>query len=159
MTSWSWDDDSWEDGASAQWNDTFYGLDEQSYNDAWAVHSEYKISPLSTNSQTTSKIPPSFDGRRLWFTYEEEIRQWKDITELDKEKWGPALRNRLEGAAAVYNSIFDIDLLKDPNNGLEYFIKTLRPNFVKGATHVFMWRYMQLTRFHRGQNDLSLIHI
>ena len=31
-----------------------------------------KISPLSSNPRTTTKIPPSYDGHRQWFIYEDE---------------------------------------------------------------------------------------
>ena len=59
---------------------------------SWAI--DTTISPLSGNTQVTTKIPPSYDGRRLWFTYENEVEDWCDITELSPEKRGPALRNR-----------------------------------------------------------------
>ena len=74
-------------------------MNEALLSDAWATS---HISPLSSNPQTTTKIPPSYDGKRLWFTYEDEIYMWCDITELDADKWGPSLRNRLEGDAVVY---------------------------------------------------------
>ena len=44
--------------------------------------------------QSTPKIPPSFDGRSSWFSYEEAIDDWVDITTLDQEKQGPSLKNR-----------------------------------------------------------------
>ena len=42
--------------------------------------------------QATPKIPPSFDGRSSWFSYEEAVDDWVDITTLDAEKLGPALK-------------------------------------------------------------------
>ena len=51
---------------------------------AWAAEASH-ISPM-IGSQVTTKIPPSYDGRRLWFTYEEEIDDWCDITELDADR-------------------------------------------------------------------------
>ena len=56
---------------------------------------------LSAFQQVTTKVPPSFDGRGSWFAYEDAIDDWCDITELDNDKRGPALRNRLEGEAAI----------------------------------------------------------
>ena len=76
---------------------------------------------LSAFQQVTTKVPPSFDGRGSWFAYEDAIDDWCDITELDNEKRGPALRNRLEGEAAIHKRLLDRDLLKDPNNGVRYF--------------------------------------
>ena len=45
--------------------------------------------------QSTPKIPPSFDGRSSWFSYEEAIDDWVDITTLDQEKQGPSLKTVL----------------------------------------------------------------
>ena len=42
--------------------------------------------------QSTPKIPPSFDGRSSWFSYEEAVDDWVDITTLDPEKLGPSLK-------------------------------------------------------------------
>ena len=89
--------------------------------------------------QSTPKIPPSFDGRSSWFSYEEAIDDWVDITTLDPEKQGPSLKNRLVGDAAVYKPLLDRDLLRDGNNGVRYFKDTVRPHFVKGNQSVFLW--------------------
>ena len=51
---------------------------------------------LSAFQQVTTKVPPAYDGRSSWFAYEDAIDDWVDITELEPEKQGPALRNRLE---------------------------------------------------------------
>ena len=91
--------------------------------------------------QSTPKIPPSFDGRSSWFSYEEALDDWVDITTLDAEKQGPSLKNRLVGDAAVYKPLLDRDLLRDPNNGVRYFKDTVRPHFVKGNQSVFLWRF------------------
>ena len=104
--------------------------------------------------QSTPKIPPSFDGRSSWFSYEEAIDDWVDITTLDQEKQGPSLKNRLVGDAAVYKPLLDRDLLRDPDNGVRYFKETVRPHFVKGNQSVFLWRFFQFLRFYRGQQDL-----
>ena len=82
--------------------------------------------------QSTPKIPPSFDGRSSWFSYEEAVDDWVDITTLEPEKLGPSLENRLDGDAAVYKPLLDRDLLRDPINGVRYFKDTVRPHFVKG---------------------------
>ena len=39
--------------------------------------------------QATPKIPPSFDGRSSWFSYEEAVDDWVDITTLTPENWDP----------------------------------------------------------------------
>ena len=70
---------------------------------------------------------------------EDAIDDWCHITELEAEKWGPARRNRLEGEASVYKRLVDRDDLRQPGGrGVEYFKRTLRPDFVKGAQTVFL---------------------
>ena len=102
----------------------------------------------------TTKVPPSYDGRSSWFAYEDAIDDWCDITELDAEKRGPALRNRLEGEAAIHRRLLDRDRLKDPANGVKYFKSFLRPLFVKGAANVFLYRFQQFMNMHRGNGDM-----
>ena len=102
---------------------------------ASAVH----VSPITGYHQVTTKIPPSYDGRMSWFAYEEAVDDWCDITELPADKRGPALRNRLDGEAAIYKTLLDREELRDPDNGVTYFKATLRPYFVKGSQSVFMW--------------------
>ncbi len=103
-------------------------------------------------SGMTPKIPPMYDGRTSWFQYEELIDDWLDMTSIDQDKQGPALKYRLQGDAAVYKSLLDRNHLKTAN-GVRYFKDTLRPNFVKGNQSVFLWRFFQLVRTHRGNMD------
>ena len=75
----------------------------------------------------TTKIPPSFDGRISWFTFEEQVEDWLDVTELDGKLRGPALKKRLDGEAAMYKPMLDRERLKettrdDPNVGSRYFL-------------------------------------
>ena len=100
----------------------------------------------------TTKVPPLFDGKTSWFQYEELIDDWVDLTTLDEDKHGPALKNRLVGEAAVYKTLLDRNILKT-QDGVNHFKSILRPNFVKGAQSVFLWRFFQLMRSHRGQMD------
>ena len=94
--------------------------------------------PWTGSVTTSTKVPPAFSGTMSWFTYQESVEDWLDITELDEEKRGPALRNRLEGAAEFYKQIFDRDQLKAAN-GAQYFLNTLQPYFVKGKDVVFFF--------------------
>ena len=81
---------------------------------------------LMMTTQVTTKVPPGFDGKTSWFAFEDAIDDWCEITELESEKWGPALRNRLEGEASVYKRLLDRDDLRQPNGrGVEYFKRTL----------------------------------
>ncbi len=100
----------------------------------------------------TTKVPPMFDGRTSWFQYEELIDDWLDLTTLGPDKHGPALKNRLMGETAVYKSLIDRDVLKT-KEGVRHFKDVLRPNFVKGTQSIFLWRFFQLVRTHRGNTD------
>ena len=114
----------------------------------------HELHRLSAFQQVTTKVPPSYDGRSSWFAYEDAIDDWCDITELDADKRGPALRSRLEGEAATHKRLLDRDRLKDPTNGVKYFKSFLRPLFVKGAANVFLYRFQQFMNMHRGNGDM-----
>ena len=92
--------------------------------------------------QMTTKVAPAYDGRTSFFAFEDAIDDWCDITELEAERRGPALRNRLGGGAAQYKQLLavhlDGELLKDPVEGVNYFERFLRPHFIKGAQPVFL---------------------
>eukprot|EP00435_Cladocopium_sp_Y103_P016760 s2970_g4.t1 len=106
--------------------------------------------PVHMIQQMTTKVAPFYDGKTSFFAFEDAIDDWRGITELEPEKRGPALRNRLEGEAAVYKRLLDRELLRDPNEGVNYFKRTLRPHFIKSAQTVFLYRFMQFMKFNRG---------
>ena len=113
-----------------------------------------QASPLTGYRQVTTKIPPSYDGRMSSFAFDETVDDCCDIAELPAEKHGPALRNRLDGDAAIYKSLLDREQLRDPHTGVQYSKTTLRPYFAKGSQSVFMWRFFQLFKSYRGTADL-----
>ena len=104
----------------------------------------------------TTKIPPPFNGKTSWFAFEDAVLDWIDITELDAEKQGPALKNGLRDEAAVYKPLLIRDKLKDKENGVNYFLKEMRPRFVKGAQSIFLWRLFQFFYFRRGRGKNML---
>ena len=134
-------------------------FDDEDYGDgeAFAVQAGRHIQELqrlSAFQQVTTKVPPACDGRSSWFAYEDAIDDWVDITELEPEKQGPALRNRLEGEAAIHKRLLDREKLKDKVNGVQYFKSYLRPLFVKGVSNVFLYRFQQFMTLHRGSGDM-----
>ena len=110
----------------------------------------YKTEELPAGALFTTKIAPAFNGRTSWFAYEELIEEYLDTTILNGDKIGPALRSRLIGDAAVYKPLFDRDLLKvdDRDRAAEYFKSVLRPNFIKGAEHVFCGDFCHFSKWH-----------
>ena len=90
-----------------------------------------------------------------WFALKDAIDDWCDITELESEKWGPALRNRLEGEASVFKRLLDREELRQPNGrGVEYFKRTLRPTLCERSQTVFLYRFMRCMKNNRGNGDL-----
>ncbi len=120
------------------------------------LEDSFKTEELPAGALFTSKIAPAFNGRTSWFAYEELIEEFLDITVLDDEKIGPALRSRLIGDAAVYKPLFDREQLKtgDKERVVEYFKSVLRPNFVKGSQHVFLWRFLSLFKLARAHQEM-----
>ena len=113
-------------------------------NDGWQAHDAFAMGRGNPSSNTihmtqqmTTKVAPAYDGRTSFFALEDAIDDWCDITELEAERRGPALRNRLEGDAPQYKRLLDRELLKDPVEGVNYFKRFLRPHFIKGTQTVF----------------------
>ena len=134
-------------------------FDDEDYGDGEAFATQagrhiQELQRLSAFQQVTTRVPPAYDGRSSWFAYEDAIDDWVDITELEPEKQGPALRNRLEGEAAIHKRLLDREKLKDKVNGVQYFKSYLRPLFVKGASNVFLHRFQQFMTLHRGSGDM-----
>ena len=128
------------------------------YDESWAWSEDHAYPAFQPPvqqmvTQVSTKNPPAYDGRSSWFSYEEAVEDWIDLTELDPEKQGPALKNRLEGEAAVYKPLLERDLLRDPAEGVKYFLSTLRPHFIKGVQSIFMWRFFQQLKSHRQNQE------
>ena len=68
------------------------------------LEDSYKAEELPAGALFTTKIAPAFNGRTSWFAYEELIEEFLDVTILDGEKIGPALRSRLIGDAIQWNT-------------------------------------------------------
>ena len=77
------------------YDDTLYGGDcpyqEQQHT---AYYGERGVHNNPMRQVHTTKIPPAYAGDTSWFAFEEAVEDWLDVTELDAEKRGPALRNR-----------------------------------------------------------------
>ena len=72
--------------------------EEYGHGEAYAVQAgrhPQELQRVSAFQQVTTKVPPAHDGRNSWLAYKDVIDDWVDITELEPEKQGPALRNRL----------------------------------------------------------------
>ena len=107
--------------------------------------------------QMTTKVAPAYDRRTSFFAFEDVIDDRCDITELEPEKRGPALRNRLEGEASQHKIRLNREVLRDPSEGAKLFRKILATPFHQGspsrvlisihAAHEAQQRHNGLTKF------------
>ena len=104
-------------------DDDFDIVDADGWNqyDSYAMRRAPQQTQIHMTQQMTTKVAPAYDGRTSFFAFEDAIDDWCDITELEPEKRGPASRNRLEGDALQYKRLLDRDMLRDPNEGVNYF--------------------------------------
>ena len=101
----------------------------------------------------TPKIPPGFDGIMSWFEYEQLVDDWVALTTIEPARQGPSLKTRLSRIAEKYKELLDNERLRDPDQGVEYFKRFLRPYFVKGVQHVYLYRFLHLFKTWRGSKD------
>ena len=138
-------------------DDDFDIFDADGWNqyDPYAMRRAPQQTQIHMTQQMNTKVAPAYDGRTSLFSFEDAIDDWRDITELEPEKRGPALRNQLEGEAQQYKRLLDREMLRDPNEGANYFKRFLRPYFIKGAQNVFLYRFMQFMKYNRVTMDLQ----
>eukprot|EP00971_Amphidinium_carterae_P141788 2808754-Amphidinium_carterae.1 len=56
----------------------------------------------------------------------------------------------------MYRSVLDRDQLKAlAGAGVKYFLDTLRPYFIKNKQSVFLYRFFQVLKLHRGGQDIN----
>ena len=108
-----------------------------------------------SSDKMIAKVPPAYDGLTSFFAYEEYVEEWLLITTIEAEKQAPLLRFRLKGNALTVNTLLNTELLKRPG-AIKYFLDTIRPYFVKDRAHVFLWRFLRLFKFTRGNSDITM---
>ena len=106
----------------------------ESFVGAYRAESTYQ---RTAGTGITTKIPQLFDGPTSWFKYEELIDDLLDLTVLEREKRGPALKNRPVEDAEMHKGLLDRESLRT-TDGVKYFREALRPHFIKGAQSVFL---------------------
>ena len=137
--------------------DEFYAdmRDEDLYDEAHTTQamSTYDITRMSQFSQVTTKIHLLLMERHPGLHM-----KMQSMTGAISQNW----TMRKEGRhcvtdlkdAAIYKKILDRDDLKNKDEGVLYFKRTLRPFFVKGSVNVFLYRFQQFMNFRRGSSDL-----
>ena len=101
----------------------------------------------------TTEVPPGYDGSTNWFKYADAVEEWCDLRKVEARRRGPAIAARLSGRAEIFKERLNRERLRDPETGVDYFLTTLRPFFVKDLQSVFLYRFFQMLRCNRGQSD------
>ena len=123
----------------------------------WNAHEAHAMRRSTPQSHTihmtqqmTTKVAPAYDGRTSFFAFEDAIDDWCDITELEAEGRGPALRNRLEGDAAQYTRLLDRELLKDA-----LFQKISATSFHQGSPNCVLLQVHAIHETQQRYNGLT----
>ena len=124
---------------------------EQEALDSFPVHQ----TPVMTHAAhpVTTEIPPGYDGSTNCFKYADAMEEWCELTKVEARRRGPAIATRLSGRAEIFKERLDRERLRDPETGVDYFLATLRPFFVKDLQSVFLYCFFQMLRCNRGQTD------
>ena len=89
----------------------------------------------------------------MWLAFQKAIDDWCDIPELDDENRGPALRNRVEGDAAIYKGILDRDLLKAKRMVLRISVD-LETFLCEESVNFVLCRFQHFVNLRRASSDL-----
>ena len=98
---------------------TFPAENKEKLAESWVGAYRAESTDQHTGSGITTKIPPLFDGSTSWSKFKELIDDWLDLTVLEAEKRGPALKNRLVGDAEMHKGLLDRGHLKTAD-GVKY---------------------------------------
>ena len=130
---------------------TDWDYEEQEAWDSFPVHQtpvmQHAAHPITT------EVPPGYDCSTSWLKYSDAVEEWCDLTKVEAKRRGPAIAARLSGRAKIFEEQLDREGLRNPETGVEHFLATLRPLFVKDLQSVFLYRFFQMLRCNRGQTD------
>ena len=151
----NWPGDPWQSDHNAMSFSTSDHFNDQLDEEIQVLSAAFGSTDLRPGELMNAKNPPAFDGRMGFFTFEELVLDWIDSCTLSPELRGPALKNALKGEAAIYKPMLDRQRLRNVDDGVNYFLETLRPHFVKGVQATFLHRLFQFMRLRRGGLEIS----
>ena len=117
--------------------------------EAW---DSFPVNPTPTMTHAAHPVS-TCDGSTNWFKYADAVEEWCDLTKVEARRRRPAIAARSSGRAEIFKERLNRDRLRDPETGVDYFLSTLRPFFVKDLLSVFLYRFFQMLRCNRGQTD------
>ena len=127
-----------------------FGVMAISDDDDWALSAQH--TSRDDKQPFTAKRAPSYDGSTSFFIYEDQVRDWVDLTTIPEDKQGPNLLSQLTGGALSFKPLVDRSRLTD-DDGVQYLLDFLRPQYVTGTTPVFLHRFFRLLKLSRGNID------
>ena len=106
--------------------------DQQEAEEAWVSFPVHQT-PVMTHAAhpVTTEVPPGYDGSTNWFKYADAVEERCDLTKVEAKRRGPAIAARLSRRAEIFKERLNRERLRDHETGVEYFLATLRPFFVK----------------------------
>ena len=124
---------------------TDWDNEEQEAWDSFPVHQ----TPVMTHAAhpVTTEIRLGYDGSMNWFKYADAVEEWCDLTKVEAKRRGPTIATRLSGGTDIFKERLDTE------TGVDYFLATLRPFFVKDLQSVFLYCFFQMLQWNRGQTD------
>ena len=111
---------------------------------------------LRRGSKFTAKVPPLLDDKTSWFAWEEDILDWNDMTTLDVDKRGPAVKQAITGGVIHLKKLLSDRVRLNSTDWHDYVLETLRPQFIKSKDAVWLWRFMRIFRLSRANTDITV---
>ena len=144
------DDSSSDDGRAEVYEAQTFDSEEKDYVFAmtgrgFQKHGNRGDKNTSRTKIVDNKVPPGFDGEMLFSVWVEKVDRWRELTELDKSKHGPAMYAALSGRAQIFTTDIDFTKLR-LITGPDYLIEFLRPHFVREGMHLFLFRQRLLEK-------------
>ena len=120
------------------------------WNALWRIRNEKRHTSVPydphDSADDDTKVAPAYDGRTSLFAFEDAIDDWCDITELEAERRGPALRNQTRRWCRSIQNVTRIEnYWRDPGRRCELFQTiSATSHFIKGAQAVFLYKFIAI---------------
>ena len=134
----------------------------EAYSMANAISDRHDLKP---GQRFTAKVAPCWSGIGRWFSFEQDVRDWIDQTQIEVKHRGPALKQNLVGPIEWYKEYLDRDKITDDtvttadDHGKEkhqwrslnvaYFMETMHALAMRGQYPLFLRRLKKYQNLRR----------
>ena len=91
----------WQDMPDPGYEETDQLNEDLDLEETYATGDVFGKGELTHGQIMNAKTPPAFDGRMSFFAYENLVYDWCDFCQIEEDRRGPALKQRLTGDAAI----------------------------------------------------------